>query len=562
LQSFVGYLTAVLRFIPGRLGGLARLSHARGLGYEWAALQPIHTPKILVRSRGEQGFHQVVKALGGLVVCIALLSLQGCGQARPDGAGGGQASQQAEHSSTSPALATPLETSRPGAPTRTPGATATPPLPTPTRSITVSPEALRGQVIQFWHPYTGEAQVLLDLMTQEFNRTNPWGIQVENTALPLFADLENRLRSAADSGEMPDVWTSPTYQALQLDADGAVVADLSPYINDPEYGLSLAEQQDFLPALWDQEHVPPPALKGRSNPQGKQLGLPWVRNGVFLLYNRTWGQALGFPSPPESIVGFRDQACAAARFNATDQDRQNDGTGGWMVSGEPAELSGWLYAFGAQFSRPDGRGYQFDSPEARQALEFLDQLAAQGCLWVAGEARAADMLAGRRALFTVASLVDLPAVRAELAQQEASDVWQILAFPSPVSQPAVVSHGFSLILAQTDAQRQLAGWLYMRWLVSTPNQARWAQFNYLIPTRRSALEGLQSAAVPNQDWVDALGYQPYLRAEPYYVSWQRVRWALGDALIQLVAPQPQALGVVEVLKMLDELAAEVHLQIR
>jgi ABC-type glycerol-3-phosphate transport system substrate-binding protein len=303
-------------------------------------------------------------------------------------------------------------------------------------------------------------------------------------------------------------------------------------------------------------------LKGRSVSEGKQLGLPWARNGVLLLYNITWARELGFPLAPESTTGFRDQACAAVRFNAADSDRRNDGTGGWMVTGEPSELEGWLSAFGAEIVRLDGRGYQFDTPEARQAVDFLLQLSGQGCLWPAGDTTLAQALSERRALFVAVNLVDLPEVRKELAAAQRPDRWQVIPFPSPVSQPAVVSYGMSLILSSAPPERELAGWLFMRWLASPENQAIWAQYNYLFPSRRSALAALPTSIHPNQDWVAALEYLPYLRAEPYYASWQSVRWSLGDALNQIITPQSQPVQAVLILRMLDELAAEIHFQIR
>src|SRR3990172_476431 len=213
---------------------------------------------------------------------------------------------------TDEAQATPtLKASATPRPLRT-SAVPTLPAPTPTRAILVQPGALKGQVVQFWHPYTREAQVLLDLMTLEFNRTNRWGIRVENTAMPGFTLLDERLRQAVQDETLPDLWPMATYQALLFDANGEVIADLQPYLADGEYGLTAAQQADFLPSLWSQDQVAPPALKGRSSPQGKRLGLPWVRTGVLLVYNQSWGRELGFSGPPQSITGFRDQASAAA----------------------------------------------------------------------------------------------------------------------------------------------------------------------------------------------------------------------------------------------------------
>ena len=441
------------------------------------------------------------------------------------------------------------------------------PSPTPTRAITLAPSALRGQVVQFWHPYTGAAQVLLDKLTQEFNQTNRWGIRVENTSVPGFTVLEERLRQAvqAQAGdELPDVWPMSTSQALLLDANGEVITDLQPYVADAEYGLTAAEQADFLPALWAQDHIPALAVKGRSSPDGKRLGLPWVRTGMLLLYNRTWAQELGYPSPPLSSTGFRDQACATGKANRTDRDRQNDATGGWLVTGDPAELAGWIYAFGGDFNRPDGRGYQFDTPEARQAVEFIQALHRQGCAW-AGAAAPAEAFTARQALFVAVSLSSLEELQSALA--DSSDEWLLLPFPAEQASgmPAVVAYGPSLVVAQSKPAPQLAAWLFVRWLASPESQARWAQLNHAFPTRLSALDHLQTTSsrdAGGQTWRLSLEYLPSLRPEPYYASWGTVRWSLGDALNQLMLPDMTVDKSLQVLQLLDELAAEVHVQVR
>jgi multiple sugar transport system substrate-binding protein len=466
--------------------------------------------------------------------------------------------------------------------------------------IDIPAASLQGLTIHFWHPYAGEAQVLLDLITREFNTSNRWGIQVVNTPISGFTLLEQRLRQAAQDQSLPDMWTMSTYQALQIDANGTVVADLNPYIEDPTYGLTADEQEDFLPALWQQDLVPPPALKGRAPPEGKRLGLVWTRSAVLLVYNQTWAHELGFDRPPETPPEFRRQVCAAARANNRDSDQQNDGSGGWMLTGDPSELLGWLLAYGAQISREDGRGYQFDTPEARQAIAFLHGLSQDGCAWLNAGVDPRAALSERQALVAVVPLGDLtnqredavasgvagagplstatpgrrlatgtsPAPTATMplatvtATTKPDDVWLPLPFPGSDGSPVVVSYGPSLVVGRSQAVRELAAWLFVRWLTAPENQARWVQFTHSLPARRSALEGIQASQLDEPAWETSLSYWDSLQAEPYYVSWGVLRWALGDAVAQLFQPDLTDEQATSILKLLDELAVEVHLQVR
>lgn len=494
----------------------------------------------------------------GALFLLAIMLLAACGDAAPQPQ---PTADAVEPVPTGAVTGTPP-------PQRTPAFTPTP-SPSPTRAITVEAASLRGQVVTFWHPYSAESQVLLDLITQEFNQTNPWGIRVESTLIPGFNTLEETLRQAiqAQVDELPDILPMHTYQAVLLDANGETFLDLQPYVNDAEYGLTAAEQADFIPAIWQQEHVPPQALKGTFAPEGKHIGLSWVRSGLVLLYNQSWARELGFPVAPQSATGFRDQACAAAQANLSDGTRANDGSGGWLVTGNPSELLGWLYAYGSQITRLDGRGYQFDTPEARQAVEFIQELARKGCIWQPTGVDAANpesAIAARQALFTLVSLADLPRIQVALVEAEVD--WLVLPFPSPggtaEARTALVTYGPSLIIARSNPERQLAAWLFARWLVSAENQARWAQFNYLLPTRQSAVDHLRSAASQSRAWRETLQYLPDMQPEPYLGSWGVLRWSLGDALKNLVRAGLTVEEAIRVLQLLDELATEVQLQVR
>ena len=64
---------------------------------------------------------------------------------------------------------------------------------------------------------------------------------------------------------------------------------------------------------------------------GKRLGIPAERSARFLLYDASWAHDLGFNSAPATADDFRQQACAAHAAMLKDQDRSNDGMGGWLV---------------------------------------------------------------------------------------------------------------------------------------------------------------------------------------------------------------------------------------
>jgi multiple sugar transport system substrate-binding protein len=444
-------------------------------------------------------------------------------------------------------------------PIYTPAVTATyTPIP-PTAQVStlgVQADELDGLTITFWHPWSGEQGVALQNTLSEFNRTNQWGITVQATAYNGLSWMEEAVESAMSSGALPDLLVGYNFQALHWDASGRVLVDLNAYANDPTWGLSEAEQADFYPAFWSQD------VARSTSGQLKRLGLPLHRSGLVLYYNRSYAYMLGFARLPKTTFDLRMQACAAAEANASDGQSSNDGTGGWLVTPQPSLLVGWIYAFGGEITRSDGRGYQFNTPEVGQALDYLKGLQDSGCTYQAAGFDPATEFVSRRALFFAGSLSELPAVEAAFATAGNRDSWTILPFPGADIDPVLVTYGPALMITRSETARELAAWLVAEWLVSPQNQAQWVAANYLLPVRQSTLELLSESMEEQPQWAAALGMLPLARSEPAYASWSVIRWALTDAMAELFDPAFTSGQIPDLLEALDQTALDIFTQVR
>ena len=448
----------------------------------------------------------------------------------------------------------------PARPTRAPTSTATrTPIPTitaPVSTLDVQSEDLSGLAITFWHPWGGEQGALLQDILDEFNRTNRWDITVEVTAFEGLDRLEEAVDAALIAGNLPDLLAAYNYQALHWDASGTVLVDLNEYAGDPTWGLSADEQADFLPAFWDQD------IASRAGASPRRLGVPLHRSAVVLYYNQSYAWSLGFSNRPATPYDLRVRACAAAEANASDGQSGNDGTGGWLITPQPSLLVGWIYAFGGEFVRPDGRGYQFNTTETAQALDYLKGLQDSGCAWQAAGSDPAVELAARRALFYVGSLSELPAVQAAFDAAGSQDSWTVLPFPGADGSPVLVTYGPSLMITRSEPEQELAAWLALEWLVYPPNQAQWVAASYLLPVRQSTLGFLSESISANPHWAAALESLPAARSEPAYASWGVMRWALNDAMAELFTPAFTAGQIPDLLEALDQAALEIFNQVR
>lgn len=453
----------------------------------------------------------------------------------------------------SPPRRTPTLTSLPpparATATRAPGATS-PPTAAPTAAGSqwdVAGEDLQGVQLDFWHAWAWEAGEAIDLMVEDFNATNPYGIHVESVQMEGYGELDDSFRQALGEGDQPDLVVGYGDQIQRWDRGTHVMIDLTPYLEDAVWGFTPAEVADFLSPYWEQEVL-----------NVQRLGLPAQASAQMVFYNRTWAQELGFEDPPDTPETFREQACAAAGYNRADEDPGNDGTGGWVIDTSSATMLGWIYAFGGEVQTP--QGYQFTTPEVQEALRYVKALFDSGCAWLAENRYPNPEFASRKALFITSSSSGIPFQERAFEDAANGDDWVVLPFPGVDGQPVIDVFGPSFAMVQSSPEEQLATWLLLKWLLTPANQARWVEASGYYPARRSALDMLATYQRQHPQWAQSVDLLAYGRREPAHASWGRVRWALADAAEQVFRLGLTLDQIPALLEELDRTAAELHAQ--
>ncbi|HMB25754.1 MAG TPA: extracellular solute-binding protein, partial [Anaerolineales bacterium] len=138
-----------------------------------------------------------------------------------------------------------------------------------------------------------------------------------------------------------------------------------------------------------------------------------------------------------------------------------------------------------------------------------------------------ERFANRQALFVSASLEDLPDQSRAFSSANNKDEWTVLAFPGEERQ-AVVVYGSSFVMFASDDTTQLASWLFMRWMLSAENQARWVQSTGLFPLRTSTMDSLADYSAGHPQWAAAVKLLPQGEMTPQLASWRMVRVMLAD----------------------------------
>ena len=447
----------------------------------------------------------------------------------------------------------PTLTSTVAAPQATPTSTRTPVPPTatitpqPTSSLGVDLTALNGVTIEFWHPWSGETGKVIEESIEEFNAANEYGITVESVYQGTLNSLNDVINDTDTGNGLPNLTIGSNYQILSWNSSGKRVVGLNAYVNDPEWGLSSGEQADFIPIFLDQD------VNGQN-----RIGFPAIRSALFLFYNTTWAEELGFSSPPNTTEEFKEQACQAARANNVNDLPADDGSGGWLINTTPSGILSWMYAFDSQVVQSDGSGYHFNTPQSENALLYLKEVFDEGCAWEVLESPAEVEFATRKALFITGSISDLAYQTSEIDRIGSDDTWTVLGFPSPEGGQVIDVYGPSFAMFAGTPEENLATWLVIKWLSSAEQQAKMIKSSGTFPMRSSTMGFLADYAGENPQWAAAQELIALARPEPGLQSWKEVRWILGDVGTQIFRYYFTPDRIPSTLELMDDTAAELH----
>lgn len=411
--------------------------------------------------------------------------------------------------------------------------------------LEVDENELSGLEIAFWHSWDGAAGAELDRLVQEFNRGNEWKIQVRPEYQGSLDQLAEKMRLIASGEPGPQLVAAYLYQALNWGGESEL-ATLDPYVNDPVWGLSTVEQEDFFPSIWQAEVI-----------QGERLGIPALRSAQFLYYNQTWASELGFAQAPQNWSQLEQQVCAASQALRGDDSLVNDGLGGLAVTTDYSASLSWMAGFGAEIV-DDSRNYRLDTPQVENTFEALRKLSESGCAWLVEAGSPLESFAGRESLITTGSLLEAPAMEQALQRTGSTDQWAMMPFLGPDGRATLTHYGPAYMILSSTPEEELAAWVFVRWLLAPEQQARWIEASGGLPVQGSVAEGWEKTANRNMEWVKAVELLPDSQAEPTQASWYTVRWALSDATVQLFRYYFSLQQVPDLVELLNETAQELN----
>ncbi len=340
-----------------------------------------------------------------------------------------------------------------------------------------------GQQIVFWHIYSDEREQALAAIVNDFNSSNPYGIQVTVSNQGSYVDIFNKMLEGIGTPDVPDILIAFQNQAAIYQLNDGLV-DLTTLVASPLWGFSADDISTFYSGPWSQDVFP---VLG-----GQRLGVPFYRSVDVIYYNVDWLQKLGYNTPPATPDAFAEASCAAA--SSPYEPELAGETTGTLFFSDASRLASWVFALGGDIFDLDSQQFSLNGDIAKGSLNFQRDLIARGCAqqsldW---DYDTEQFIQGKVLMIQASS--NLISYFAELQSADRlSFRWAAAAYPHLTPDPVSNSYGPSLSISKNTPERELAAFLFLKHLVSPESQARWAQASGTLPVR----SGLDSALA---DW--------------------------------------------------------------
>lgn len=400
------------------------------------------------------------------------------------------------------------------------------------------------QTVIFWHQYTNERGLALQHIVDEFNRTNEFDITVIAEYQGDYGDLFYKMLDVVNTMDVPDLVEAYQYQAATYQIANALV-DMTSLFDSDKWGISETDRKDFFNRDMAQEIYP---TFGNS-----RLSFPQNRLMEVLYYNIDWLNELGYNNPPTTPEEFMEMACKAT--NQPFRKATSEGNVGYEMKIDASIFASWTFAFGGDIFDYDNVQFSYNNEAAIAAMTFVQTLFANNCGLIVKKIYAdqTDFGAGL-SLFTIGTTSELPFYH-DAVENGAQFEWSIGAIPYITAEPVMNIYGSSLIMPNTNRERELASWLFLKYFTSSEVQSRWAKFGNYLPIRASVAKNLPSYFEPNSVYKTAFELMRYSKFEPSVPGYEFVREIIKESMVAIV----DGGDVVSILDRLNE-EANITLQ--
>jgi ABC-type glycerol-3-phosphate transport system substrate-binding protein len=336
--------------------------------------------------------------------------------------------------------------------------------------------SLSGPVsITLWHALSGPQQVALDAMVKKFNDTNKQGITVTALNQGNYTQLYQKTLGAIQAGALPEL--AHAYESFVADYMKAdVVVDLGPYKDSPKNGLTKPSQDDIYKGYYDTNTFPQYGNRLLSWPFTKSLAVMYVNEDVL--------KEIGKPTP-KTWDEFEATAKAATKKDSSGKVTRY----GFAFNTDASYFNAQVYSRGGALMASDNKTVAWNGKEGLAVLQMYDRMNKDGTGYAPkGFDYQNDFAAGKLAFF-LSSTSTVPFIR-DLADK-APFKWSIANLPqagTDSTKQKTVQFGANVAIFKSSPDKQLASWLFIKWMSDTDQSAQFASTSYYMPVRKTAAD--------------------------------------------------------------------------
>jgi multiple sugar transport system substrate-binding protein/sn-glycerol 3-phosphate transport system substrate-binding protein len=122
----------------------------------------------------------------------------------------------------------------------------------------------------------------------------------------------------------------------------------------------------------------------------------------------------------------------------------------------------------------------------------------------------------------------------------------------------LVTYGPSYSLLKSTPEKQLAAWLFARWMLSAENQAQWVESTGLFPLLNPVLALIGQYRTASPQWEAAVEDLSLAQGVPQLASWRKVRYVLEDGTNVIFQTNTPVDQIPSVLTEMDSTAKEIR----
>ncbi len=322
--------------------------------------------------------------------------------------------------------------------------------------------------IEFWHAMSGGHEKALDKITNDFNESQD-KITVKLVNQGSYNDLSTKNMAAAKAKNLP-VLTQAYEDWITEYLENDLVADLTPYVTHPEIGFSDNELKDIVEVfsemnVWD----------------GKYYGMPFNKSTRILFYNVDYLEAAGVEPP----TTWDELYTVAEKLTGKKDGKNVIGLG--LENSVTLEFNQWVHQAGGVYFDEESKQFKMNSPEGKEALEFVYGMIEDGIARTAGEdGYMSEPFARGDVGLYIGSSAGIPYVAAPAEENGVNWAATVLPAGKKAATPFAGTN-VSVFSSATDEEK-FAAWEYIKFLINTENTTYWAMQSGYLPIRYSALE--------------------------------------------------------------------------